>query len=65
MGDKVLACLREARAAIISEQDTCGKSREGAIQVTHIDTAILWRQEEVRLKAPAENECAERSGASA
>ena len=62
MGDKVLGCLREARAAILGEQESCGKSREGAIQLTHIDTAILWRQEETRLKAPVVNACAENEG---
>lgn len=65
MDDKVLRFLREARAAILEEQEMCGKSREGAIQLTHIDTAILWRQEETRLKAPVVNECAEISGAAA
>lgn len=59
MGDKVLVFLREARAAILEEQESCGKSRESAIQLTHIDTAILWRQEETRLKAPVDNGCAE------
>jgi hypothetical protein len=58
MGDKVLGFLREARAALADEQATIGKSREASIQITHIETAILWRQEEIRLKAPVVNECA-------
>jgi hypothetical protein len=58
MDDKVLGHLREARAALNDEGKTIGKSREASIQITHIETAILWRQEETRSKAPVVNECA-------
>ncbi len=57
MGDEVLACLQEARAAVKGEESLVGKCREGSIVLTHIETAILWRKEETREKPPTdENE---------
>lgn len=55
--DKVLGFLREARAALLEERDNGGNSRELAIALTEIDTAILWRQQDLRLKTPIVNEC--------
>ena len=56
MQDNILGFLREARAELLEQKDSGLNSRELAIVLTHIDTAILWRQEDLRLKTPAINE---------
>lgn len=56
MYDNLLGHLREARAAALEENDKSGRSRELSLVSTKIDEAILWRQEDLRLKAPAVNE---------
>ena len=68
MNDDILAHLREARALCKDEeQETITKegssfgnfskrSRELALVITKIDEAILWRQEDLRLKQPPINE---------
>lgn len=53
--DAVLGKLREARALLLEERDSGLNSRELSITLTEIDTAILWRQEDLRLKQPATN----------
>lgn len=50
MSDEVLGKLREARALLLEEKEEGGSSRELSIALTEIDTAILWRQEDLRLK---------------
>jgi hypothetical protein len=56
MQDKTLGFLREARAELLELKDLGQGSRELSIVLTHIDTAILWRQEDIRLKTPPINE---------
>jgi hypothetical protein len=56
MEDKALGFLREARAALLEERDAGKNSRELSVALTEIDTAILWRQEDLRLKRPPVNE---------
>lgn len=53
--DNVLGKLREARALLKDENDAGNGSRELSLTITKIDEALLWRQEDLRLKAPAEN----------
>jgi len=55
MFDEVLGKLREARALLLIERDSGKSSRELAVALTEIDTAILWRQEDLRLKTPPVN----------
>lgn len=57
MGDEVLAHLREARAAVLKERDRIGDSRQRYQTLCDIDSAILWRQEDLRLQEPNINEC--------
>ena len=52
MNDEVLGHLREARAKLNDEKAAGKNSRELSIVVTEIETAILWRQEDLRLKQP-------------
>lgn len=56
MYDNLLGHLREVRANALEENETGGRSRELSLVLTKIDEAILWRQEDLRLKAPAVNE---------
>ncbi|KKK91625.1 hypothetical protein LCGC14_2711040 [marine sediment metagenome] len=56
MNDDVLGHLREARAALLDERDAGNGSRELSITLTEIDTAILWRQQDLTLKLPHVNE---------
>lgn len=53
--DDVLGKLREARALLLEERDRDENSRELSVCLTHIDTSILWRQEDLRLKKPPVN----------
>ena len=58
--DQVLGWLREARAALLEERDDGKNSRELSVALTEVDSAILWRQEDLRLKSKIINlECAE------
>lgn len=52
MKDHIIAFLQDARALALEQKDAGQGSRELSIVLTHIDTAILWRQEDLRLKAP-------------
>ena len=52
---KIIGKLREARALLLEERDNGGNSRELSVSLTHIDSAILWRQEDLRLKEPPIN----------
>lgn len=54
--DEVIGLLREARAILLEEKDDGKGSREASVCLMHIDTAILWRQEDSRLKQPVINE---------
>ena len=56
MDDAVLGYLREARAALLVEREEGQNSRELSITLTEIDTAILWRQHDLQIKAPPINE---------
>jgi hypothetical protein len=56
MYDEALGKLREARALLLEERDSGKNSRELSVTLTEIDTAILWRQEDLRLKTPPVNE---------
>lgn len=58
MYDEALGKLREARLLLLEERDSGGESREISIILTEVDTAILWRLEDLRLKAPAIDETA-------
>jgi len=51
--DTVLAALREARAAALSDT---AKSRELSLAITKIDEAILWRQFDLQIKSPSDDE---------
>jgi len=59
MYDEVLGKLREARALLLEERDAGKNSRELSVALTEVDTAILWRREDLRLKQPVENEAAQ------
>jgi len=50
--DDAIGKLREARSVLLEERDKGLNSRELSITLTEIDTAILWRQEDIRLKQP-------------
>ncbi len=50
MDDSVLGHLREARAALLEEREDGKGSRELSVALTEIDTAILWRQQDLTLK---------------
>ncbi len=54
--DEVLGKLREARALLLDERDGGKNSRELSVCLTEIDTAILWRQHDLQLKAEPVNE---------
>lgn len=56
MTDEVLGKLREARALLLEERDGGKNSRELSVCLTEIDTAILWRQHDLQLKAEPVNE---------
>ena len=53
---EALGMIREARALLKDEAATAN-SRELAIVITKLDEAELWRQRDMQLKAPAENDC--------
>lgn len=55
MSDFVLGQLREARAVLLDERDAGHDSRELAVTLTQIDTAILWRQHDLQIKAPPDD----------
>ena len=54
--DQVLGWLREARAALLEERDDGKNSRELSVALTEVDSAILWRQEDLRLKSKIINQ---------
>ena len=56
MDDAVLGHLREARAGLLEERENGKGSRELSVTLTEIDTAILWRQQDLTLKMPTVNE---------
>jgi hypothetical protein len=56
MTDHIIAFLQDARRLSLEQKDAGQNSRELSIVLTHIDTAILWRQEDLRLKAEKEVE---------
>lgn len=53
--DEILGKLQEARSAALSD---AAKSRELSLVVTKIDEAILWRQFDLQIKAPARDDVA-------
>lgn len=53
--DRAIGFLREARACLLEEREGGGNSRELSVTLTEIDTAILWRQEDLRLKVETVN----------
>lgn len=52
MQDNILEFLKKAKAELLEQKDLGLGSRELALVLTHVDTAILWRQEDLRLKTP-------------
>lgn len=52
MAEHIIAFLRDARRLALEEKDSGQNSRELSVVLTHIDSAILWRQEDLRLKNP-------------
>lgn len=56
MNDEILGHLREARAKLIDEREAGKNSRELSIVLTEVETAILWRQYDLQLKTPANND---------
>lgn len=59
MSDNVLGHLRQARALLLEERDEGKNSRELSVSLTNVDTAILWRREDLRLKKHTINEASE------
>ncbi len=57
--DHVLGHLRQARALLLEERDAGQNSRELSVALTEVDAAILWRQEDLRLKKPTIDKQAE------
>jgi len=55
MNDDVLGHLSLARALLNDELKEGKGSRETALVITKIDEALLWRQENLRLRQPVEN----------
>lgn len=55
MYDDLLGDLQEVRAKALDMRDK-EHSRAFSVMLTKLDEAILWRQEDLRLKAPAVNE---------
>jgi nitrogenase subunit NifH len=53
--DELLEQLKEARGVLLYGCDNKPDSRALALVLTHIDTAILWRQEDLRLRRSDEN----------
>ena len=53
--DEVLGKLREARALLRDEKEAGQNSDELSICLIKVGTAILWRQEDLRLKNPGED----------
>lgn len=51
MNDDVLGYLRMARLALLEEKDEGGNSRALSIALTHIDTAVLWWEQDLSTKA--------------
>lgn len=56
MYDTAIGYMRQARAELLQEEDKGGNSRELSIALTHLETAILWRQEDLSNKKSAINE---------
>ena len=56
MGDLVLGYMREAKAQLLLERDEGHGNREHSVTITQLETAILWRQEVLRLREPPVNE---------
>lgn len=52
-----LGLIREARAMLRDEAKTAN-SRELAMVLTKLDEAELWRQRDMQMKTPPQNECA-------
>lgn len=54
---EALGHLRMARAALLEAKDDLRRgSRELSVALTETDTAILWIQQDIQLKAPILNE---------
>lgn len=56
MNDEILGHLLEARAKLVDEREQGNNSRELSIVLTEVETAILWRQYDLQLKKPANND---------
>ncbi len=50
MNDEVLKHLALARVKLLDRRDLEGDSRALRITITHIETAQLWRKEDLSLK---------------
>ena len=59
MNDEALEMMYMARAVLWGERDGGGDSRELSVALTSLDTAILWRQEDLRRKAEVIDEASQ------
>lgn len=57
--DEILGKLREARALLLEACNDKPDSLSCTLTLTKINEAILWRQEDMRLKEPTVNECSD------
>lgn len=55
MYDEAIGKMREARALMLEERDNGKNSRELSVALTELDTAILWREKDLSMKTPIEN----------
>ena len=55
MDNKILGMLRVVRAEMVDENARDG-SRELSVAITHLETALLWWGEGLRLSTPPINE---------
>jgi len=55
MYDEAIGKMREARALMLEEKDAGKNSRELSVALTELDTAILWREQDLKLKEPKVN----------
>lgn len=49
--DKALQLMREARTELLEERDRGANSRELSVALTELDTAILWRKQDLITKS--------------
>lgn len=57
--NEILGHLRRAKAALLEGCNDKPDSISCRLVLTKIDEAILWQQEDMRLKEPTVNECSD------